>query len=222
MASPNWDSLSIQHSKNIGDPVVAATTDGKVYSSAQRDNHLNIACKRWLEFRTVRALGLEAMDKDATPHWIALDSYITEVAGTLASNTLALSSWTPAVWYPIAAYNATSSVPVYRFNGRHRFFSKTGGNTYLASSSTFQQWYIKGGSLVVDGSGATDSILLRYIQVHTNLSANGSTDILINNAYWGEILDLAFAVQKEEMATAEAQQLAQAKTGVTLNAISSY
>ena len=222
MASPNWDSLNVQHSKNIGDPKSTATTDGVVYTSAQRDNHLNIASKRWIEFRASRALGLEAMGKDATPHWIALDSYITEAAGTLSSNTLALASWTPAVWFPISAYNNTGSLPVYRFNDQYRFFTKTGGNTYLASSSTFQIWYIKAGSLVVDGSGATDSILLRYIQTYSNLSANGSTDILINAAYWGEILDLALAVQKEEMATPQAQQIAQTKTGMTLNAISSY
>ena len=81
MATPNFDALSVQHSRNIGDKVAAATTDGTATSSLQRSTHLNNAIRKW------------HADMLAIGNKNALSGYIVESPGvSLANNVISLSS----------------------------------------------------------------------------------------------------------------------------------
>ena len=210
MASPNFDSLSVQHSKNIGDPVVAATTDGKVWTSAQRSFHLNLACKDWLNARMRAAFAIERRGLDAEEQWSAMGSYVQESSSTaLTGNALAFTALTPNILRPIALYNVSSSVPIRRLTSQKlRFMTSSGGNSFLTASSTQQFFTVDASSIRVLGSGATDNVYVRYVAAHTDLSAGGASDILVLAPYWGDILRLAFAIAKRDVATAEAQQIA--------------
>lgn len=221
MASPNWDSLSVQHSKNIGDGVVSASTNGKSWTSAQRDWHLNSACRLWISLRVGKGLANERQGLSGEFHWTALDGYINEASAALASNVKALSGWTPAVWFVLSAYNTTGSVPILPFPQRQRFFTSTGGNQFLTASATNQYYVLDGSQIRVLGSGATDTVNLRYVATHTDLAAGGSTDILIQSPFWPEILKLALAIAKMDVGRQEDQQIAQAAEGFVGSVISS-
>jgi len=80
MAIPIWDSLNVQHSRNIRDKVAAATDGGTGVSSAQRDYHLNNACRIWMRLK------VQARD------WNALRPLLASVTGTLGSSTIALDN----------------------------------------------------------------------------------------------------------------------------------
>lgn len=80
MAIPIWDALNVQHSRNIKDKVSLATADGVGFSSAQRDFHLNNACRIWIR--------LKVMAQD----WNALRSISAVNSGTLSSATIALGA----------------------------------------------------------------------------------------------------------------------------------
>lgn len=187
MAIPNYDSLSVALSKDIGDAVAAATSNGNRWSSAARDIHLNQAIRRWI------------MKRILVKDWFALRGYVAEEAQTLGSNIKTLVSWTGDVSYIIEAYDATTNLPIKRLPEELRTWTKTGGNSYLTASTTNLFWVIDGSSLRIYGSAATDSILLTYVKKHTDLAANtGSTDIAIDSPYWPQILDLAVKVAMEE------------------------
>lgn len=80
MAIPVWDSLNVQHSRNIRDKVASATTDGTAITSAQRDYHLNNACRIWMRKKVL------ARD------WNALRNLLATLTGTLSSSTIDLST----------------------------------------------------------------------------------------------------------------------------------
>lgn len=81
MAIPIWDSLNVQHSRNIRDKVASATTDGTAITSAQRDYHLNSACRIWMRKKVL------------VRDWNALRNLIgTPLTGTLSSATIDLST----------------------------------------------------------------------------------------------------------------------------------
>ena len=64
-------------------------------------------------------------------------------------------------------------------------------NSFLTASSTNQYYFKTGTTVKVLGSGATDSVTIWYVAVHTNLTAGFTTDILIDAQYWEIILELA-------------------------------
>ena len=70
-----FNDLSVQHSRNIGDTVASGSTDGNLFTSAQRANHLNRAIKRWLLIHT------------SLKNYNALLNYITEVTNATTSAT---------------------------------------------------------------------------------------------------------------------------------------
>lgn len=81
MASPNFDSLNIQHSRNIEDAVAAAATDGQAFTAAQRSAHLNAGIRKWME------------DQVLVENYNGLSSYTIESpAVSLSSNVISLTS----------------------------------------------------------------------------------------------------------------------------------
>ena len=214
MAIPLYDALNVQHSKNIGDPVAAATTNGDRWTSAQRDFHLNEAIRSWIRRMTFAGARLERNGQDAGVYWDALQGYITSEAQALSSNTKTIASWNSGagVVYILSAYDTTLSKPMKRVSERNYTWAQTGGNGFLTASSSNILWTQDGSSIRVSGSGATDSITLRYVKAHTALAANtGSSDILVPPPYWDEILNLAFSVAKMELGDVESVTLAMAK-----------
>lgn len=186
MASPLFDAISVQHSKNIGDSVAAAATDGNRWTSAQRTFHLNSAIRKWLIMKaTVR-------------DWFALRGYVNEEAQTLSSNAKTLVSWTGDVAWIIEAYDSTTSLPIKRLPEHLRIWIKTGGNSYITSATSNLYWVVDASTLRVYGSAATDSILLTYVKKHTDLSAGGASDIVVDSPYWPQILDLATGIAMED------------------------
>lgn len=185
MASPNFDSLSVRLSRELRDPVASATTDGKRFSSAQRSSFLNAAIRAF-KFKAIR-----------NSNFSALSGYLTEDTQSLSNNVKALSSWSGGVAWILGAYNVTDSVPIKSLEDQSlRFYVESGGSTYLAASATNQYWVRDGSNFrLLDGtSTSNDSVRLRFIKQHADLSANGATDIAIGSEYWEEILNLAVAI----------------------------
>ena len=216
MASPNFDALSVQHSKNINDPVAAAATNGFRWTSAQRTYHLNEAIRRLLKlFARVARMKVEA-GVPASREMDFLDSYMAVEAQSLSNNIKALSSWTGGVMEILSAYNATDSLPINRLKDTLYSHVQTGGNSFLTASTTRQYWLRDASSFrLVDGGTTTgDSISLRYVKPHTDLSAGGASDILVTSTYWGLVLDMAMKVALEENADSESIKIAQHKEAV--------
>ena len=211
MASPLFDAISVQHSRFIGDSVAAAATDGKVWSSAQRSNQINLAIRRLIDKHLKRALAADKAGMDASWHYGFLQGYITEEAQSLSASVKALSSWTGGVAYIFSVKNGSTFVkPI---SQERKTFSDVELNDYLKTSSTNQFWLLEAGDIHVLGCGATDSVTLRYLKQHTDLSAGGATDILIPNQYNDEILqtsELMYLKEKaDQMSLARAQVLEQ-------------
>ena len=123
----------------------------------------------------------------------------------------ALSSWTGGVAYIFSVKNGSTFVkPI---SQERKTFSDVELNDYLKTSSTNQFWLLEAGDIHVLGCGATDSVTLRYLKQHTDLSAGGATDILIPNQYNDEILqtsELMYLKEKaDQMSLARAQVLEQ-------------
>lgn len=205
MASPNFDALSVQQSKNIGDPVAAATTDGKRWSSAQRSYHLNEAIRRWLRKQFLNGMIRESRTQDAGKNWENLGSYVVQGTGALTASVKSLSSFdgTNTVAHIIDCYNSTDAVPVKRLPQHFYRWAQTGGNSFLTSSATNQFFVVDGGNIRLLGGTATSTLSLRFVKAHSDLSANGSSDIAIPSQSWDQILDLAFKVAMEEVGDSE-------------------
>ena len=209
MASPLYDAISIQHSKNITDPVAAAATNGSRWSTTQRDSHLNDACRRLFRIYFNLATAKEKANRDASNEWRFLEPYLAEEAQSLTANTKTLASWTGTASFIISAYNATDSLPVkLLLPNSLRFQVETGGIGQIAASTTNQYYILDGASFrLLDGTAnSSDSIKLRYVKAFVALSAGGATDILISSVYWDQVLDMAQVVAFEEYPTAENSQ----------------
>lgn len=182
MASPNYDSLSVQHSRNIGDAVSSASSDGNQATSAMRDIHLNNAIKKFVQ--------IKYLAKD----YSCISRYVNETSATaLTSNVLSLSGLTPACAWIISVTNTTAGLPVREIPQELVDYVSVASTTndFIKSSSTNQQHVREGVNVRVLGSGATDSVKIRYVAQHTTLSAGGSSDIIIDSQYWNIILELA-------------------------------
>ena len=216
MASPNWDAISVRHAMNISDPAAGAvaTGNGLRWTSAQRDSHINAAVRRWMLKHVSAGKKKEEQGLDASINWEALSGYLNEEAQSLVANVKTLASWTGGVAHIIGAYDTTTSVPIKSFTGRNRFFTGTGGNQYLLAGLANLFYVLDAASIRVIGSAATDSITLRYVKQHTDLSANGASDIVVPSAFWHQIQDLAFKVAAEETGEADKLQVAALKEQV--------
>lgn len=194
MASPNFDALSLRLSRELGDPVAAAATDGKRWSSTQRSAFLNAG---------IRTFILKAIRNQ---NFGALTGYVVEEAQSLSSNTKALSGWTGGVSWILSAYNVTDTVPIrpLRHHGL-RSFIEPGGNQFITASASNQYWVKDGSSfrLIDGGTTTSDSIRLRFIKQHTDLAAGGAGDIAIGSEYWEQVLDLAVSIGLIEKPTGE-------------------
>ena len=199
MASPNFDALNLQHSKNIGEAVAAAATNSSRWTAAQRSYHLNEAIRRLIKYHIVPNIA------DTIDVFIRntgfLNPHITTEAQALSSNVKALSGWTGTASWILSAYNTTDSLPVVPVPQRIVPYTSAGGNSYLLASATNQMYTIDGGNFrLLDGvSNSTDSITLRYIKAHSDLSVGGASDIIITDNFNDWILDMAYKVAFEEL-----------------------
>jgi hypothetical protein len=210
MASPLYDALSIQHSKNIGDPVAAAATDGKRWSSVQRDTHLNEACRRLIRAFLSFDFGDEITVRMKDAGFFS-GGYWASEEQTLSSNVKALSGWTGTAQYILTARNTTTNLPIYPLPSELEDFIRTSQNKYLTAGTSNMYYMVDGANLRVLGSAATDKVTLSYIKAHAALSAGGSTDILVPATYWSLVTDMAMKVAFEEYPTADNVQRAAMK-----------
>ena len=202
MASPLYDVLVVRLSKMLGDPVSAATTDGKVWTGALRDVVFNQAQNRWMRKQ------MEAQN------WNALKGYIATEAQSLTNNEKTLASWTGGVFAVLSAYNATDALLVKRLPDGYDGVARAASNTYYSPSTTNQFW--KQESLtfrLLDGATTTnDSIRLEYVKNPVTLASNGASEVMLTPAtYYDELVDMAFKIAKEEKGTQEALQIAMIK-----------
>lgn len=209
MASPNYDQLHIDHSKRIGDAVAAAATNGKVWTSAQRDIHLNEACRRLMLKYKVKI----DREGDASDGWDFFRSLVNSEGQAMSSNAIALSSYTGGVFKIISVLNGTTVVkPI-----PQEWVDDIASVSYMPwydGASTNQYYHIQAGSLTNIGGGATDTITLRYVKNWTALTAGNATDIPIPSKYFHQVLDVAYGIVMEERANPTSQQLAAIKVGV--------
>lgn len=201
MAAPLYDAISVRHSRNIGDKVTAAATDGVVWSSAQRDTHLNAAIRRWML--------LKWQQQD----FLALQNYVNGEAQALAANIKALSGWTGGVSFILSAINTTQSpnVIVKPLPEKLRVAVASGANSYLNATAANEWWVINAGSIYVYGAGATDNINLQYVKGHTDMVNAATNDWLVPSLEANAILDLALVEAMGEKATQENVARIQAK-----------
>lgn len=193
MASPIYDALSVQHSRNIRDTVAAAATNGTNISSAQRDIHLNNACRIWMK--------LKFLAKD----WNALRPVLGNATGTLSTATITLSAVTGGVLKirKLLVTNTTlyvvNPVPDELLG---ELFNTTTQNSFVAPSATRPLYTIRGSTLTVypTASFASNAYTMEYVKQHVALSAGGATDILIEKDYHDEILSLAYIESEKEKA----------------------
>jgi hypothetical protein len=183
MAIPLYDSLNVQHSRNIGDPVAAATTNGAKWTYQQRDFHLNTAINRWIDKMLDTANKLEIAGMDAGKYWDALQGYTASEAQALVANAKALSSWNSAngIVKILSVYDTTLSLPCRYISQRLFDWAGTGGNTLLTASSTNPLWSQIGSTLYVKGAGATDSITLRYVKKHVSIVATSASTAVVSD-----------------------------------------
>lgn len=207
MASANFDILHVAHSKAIGDPVAAATSDGKRWTSAQRSNHLNEAMRRLLNKHATLAQIKEERDIDASKHYHLLGAYVVSSSNALSNNTVSLASFNSNdIGWILNAYNTTDTFPIKKLPQKLWSWSQADGNSYLTASETNQFYILDGGNFrLIDGSTTTgDTITLRFILKHRAMTANDSTaDTLWPSTSYGYVLDLAYKVAMEELATTE-------------------
>jgi len=203
MASPLYDQLHIDHSKRIGDSVAAATTNGKVWTSVLRDNHLNEACRRlmskyWIKTRK------EGESSDA---WDFFRSLIASEGQAMTANSIALSSYTGGVYEIISVLNGTTVVK----EQPQGWVDDISLIPWYDSATTNQYYKLQAGNLVNTGGGATDTMTLRYIKNWTNLTAAYASDIPVPSRYFHQILDLAYKVAMEEYHGEQSLEVALAK-----------
>jgi len=205
MASPNYDALHVEFSKRLDDVVAAATSNGDVWSSVQRDIPLNEACRRlmmkyWKKVETDRF----------SEAWDFFRSLITSEGQAMTANAIALSSYTGGVFKILSALNSSTIVKELPQEWVDDVATLSLMPWYDSGTNN-QYFYIDAGSLTNVGGGATDTITLRYIKNWTNLTASNATDIPIPSRYFHEVLDLAISIANEDMATQESLQRAMVK-----------
>lgn len=194
MSSPLYDAFSIKHSRNIGDTVDAAATDGDIWSSAQRDTHINTAIRifvrKMLIPQSVGNLVVKVRDT------AAIAGYMNRESKALSGSALTLATsggWTGGVAWILSARNGTQAADVKPIPPELLANIESGVNSYTAASATNQYFYVSGGNFNLLGGAATDAIILHYIKPHTNMTAGAASDWLIAVEYEDIIAKLAYA-----------------------------
>lgn len=184
MASANYDALHVRLSRMLGDPVAAASTDGKVWTSARRDILLNNAVRRWM---------LESAEKQ---NWNALQEFIEEESEALTNNEVAFSSFTGDVFEVIWAKNTTKGVPIRRMPE----FVDEDDNSYFEPDVKDQWWKREGTNFkLIDGESTTgDTVRLRYVKKQPDMTNAYASDIMVPSQYFGIILDYALELGIQE------------------------
>lgn len=183
MASPNYDSLSVELSKRLDDAVATASTSGDVWSTTQRDIPLNDACKQLM---AKYAAQIEA-EGEMSPAWDFFRSLLNSEGQAMTSNSIALSSYTGGVFKIISVLNGTTVVKPLPQD----WIDDIADIPWYDAATTNQYYYIQAGNLINTGGAATDTMTLRYIKNWSNLTASNATDIPIPSRYFQEILDVA-------------------------------
>lgn len=191
MASPNFDSLVVQLSRLIKDPVAAASTDGDAHTSAFRVQCVNEGVRRCLN----RWVSQGRQD--------ALREYIVTEAQALTASSKALSGWTGGVLAILAARNTTDTAIPLPLSNALVAEATSGNNKYLLASASNQKYYLNNGNFVLLGGTATSSISLTYVKQHTDLTVANATDLAVPSHYFPEVLEEAFLYFCEQMPTQE-------------------
>lgn len=172
MASTNLDALSVRLSHVINDSVSAATTDGNIITSSYRTQFLNDGIRQCLvRWATNR-------------NWMALRSYIKDGTATLSSGQSLLSAWTGTPFIILSAKNSTDNVIVRPVPQELKHVMDVSLNSYLVPSTTDQYYSIENGYFtLLDNTGtSTDSIYLRYVKEHTDLSVGAGASTVVYDA----------------------------------------
>jgi len=145
MASPNYNSLSVQHSRNIGDSVTAAGTNGGLYTSVQRDYHLNSAIKRFIRV-VINANKIKHLQQLPT-NYDPIEQYVKESPSVaLAANAISLTSASftgGEVDTVISVVNVNSGtvytkpLPIHLVH-----LSDANANSFISASASNQLWYV--------------------------------------------------------------------------------
>jgi hypothetical protein len=204
MASPLYDAVSVKHSRNIGDYVAAASSDGVRWSSVQRDVHLNEAIRRWMQ-KQIKIQITSPTYKTILKDPFALVNYLGGMASALGSGVVALTSYTGGIQWILSGYNSTTSKHLDFILPDMQGTFASGENSYLNGNYAF----ITGTNLTVKGAVNTDQIYLYYVKPHTNMAAGAGSDWLVPTQYEDQILKLALAVALTEYPTQENVQRAQ-------------
>ena len=184
MATPILDPLSVQHSKNIGDTVAAAGTDGKRWSSAQRTYHINEAIRRWIRKMI------------AVKNWAALRAYVQNESAALSSNELTVASFTDGIPDTIiSVYDTTLTNQVDPLPPELSRFEAENEETAIVSGLYFT-W--DNSKLAVLNSGASDTIKVQYVKQHTDVIQSTGPDVAVPNSYYPQLLNLAEAIARRE------------------------
>lgn len=186
MSAPNWDSLSVQLSRFLGDKVASASTDGSIWSSAQRDNILNMACRDWIRIRLNRLMQFEAKNLIPLADREALAGYITEDSHALSNNTIALSTYSGGVDHIFTAYNVTQDQVVDPIPDQELRYYNPSAGTFIGSSKSNQYYHFDGSNFrLLDASTTTnDTIKLTYLKRHTALVAGGTASTVVSDTAW--------------------------------------
>ena len=182
MASPNFDSLNIQHSRNIGDAILTAGASGNRFTSAQRTYHLNTGIKRWLLMQT------------SLKNYNALLQYVSNAQG-ITSTVDGNSIFLLAGILNIISVLCDSKIIK---RGDEKYYSQyqlaEGNTNSFLKPSLGEPVYIYADSKlnIYPAIGFTGkNITIHYVKQHTDLSVNGDVDIIVPSQYWHQILDLA-------------------------------
>lgn len=205
MASANFDQLHVDLSRRLDDGVASASTAGNVFSVAQRSLFLNEAVKR-LMFKYKAKVEREG---ELSSAWDFFRSLITSEGQATTSNSIALSSYTGGVFKILKATNSTVVVKPVPLDMIEDIALSI--IPWFDSSTTNQYYHIQAGNLTTVGAGATDTITLRYIKDWADMTPAYASDIPIPSKYFHQILDIAYRVAMEEVASAESVQVAALK-----------
>ena len=184
MATPILDPLSVQHSKNIGDTVAAAGTDGKRWSSAQRTYHINEAIRRWIRKMI------------AVKNFGALRAYVQNESAALSSNELTVASFSDGVPDTIlSVYDTTLTNQVDPLPPELSRWEAENEETAIVSGLYFV-W--DNSKLTVLNAGASDTVKVQYVKQHTDVVQSTGPDIAVPNSYYPQLLNLAEAIARRE------------------------
>jgi hypothetical protein len=116
-------------------------------------------------------------------NWQALVNYLKDGTATLTSNLALLSAWTGNVTYIISAKNSTDNVLLYPAPQNLKHLLDVGTNLYMTPTSTLQYYTIDGGyfRLIDGGTTSSDSIYLRYVKQHSDLSVDAAASTVITD-----------------------------------------